>query len=134
MAISRRKKAYKDCAKHGDGFEDGHWAGWKPREIVDFGREEGREVGVLFKNEGGIDKRCAAYKRHEVYEDDFGRVQGMREKINELRDLHGTRKHGALGGGSDIDEDYDYQGAGAASSHDDDVAGLSGFLARLRLR
>lgn len=63
------------------------WDGWNAREICDEGNDRMAPVGVHFRHDGGIDRRCAAYRRGEVWDDRYGMPHGLGDKVKELRDL-----------------------------------------------
>lgn len=53
-------------------------------DIVDQGKAAWRSVGVLTKMGGGIDRRCKAYRRQEITEEN-GRIVGLDKKVREMR-------------------------------------------------
>lgn len=83
----RTAAAHEACMKHGDGFHRTRWGQMAPSDIVDKGKEQYKEVGVLLKKEGGVDRRCRAVKRGEIEVDKYGMVHGMKEKVQEIRAL-----------------------------------------------
>ena len=54
---------------------------------MDRGKARFREVGVLTKKRGGIDKRSKAYKRGEVTVDEYGACHGLKEKAQEISEI-----------------------------------------------
>jgi len=81
---SKTAGAMKDSRAHGH-LNTGRWAGWEPEEVRQHGKEQWKSVGVLTKNEGGIDKRCTAVRRQEVQVDKYGMAHGLDNKVREIR-------------------------------------------------
>jgi hypothetical protein len=60
------------------------WGGHTSKAVVDRGKEEWKAVGVLTKNQGGVDMRSKAVKRGEVTQDKNGNIHGLDKKAGEL--------------------------------------------------
>jgi len=80
---TKTKIALEESNKYGD-LDNGPWKGQQTEAIIDAGKKKLRSVGVLTKKEGGLDKRCRAYKRGEVGINEHGMVTGMQKKIQEI--------------------------------------------------
>ena len=65
--------AYDESCKHGK-LQEGRWGGVDPEDIRTQGKERYAAVGVLTKEQGGVDKRCKAVKNGTVTVDKYGKA------------------------------------------------------------
>ena len=79
-----RQSYMNESRKYGDFDNKSQWADHSSPEVVDKEKYKWESVGVLTKNNGGVDKRSSAVKRGEVVVDKFGRATGLAEKAREI--------------------------------------------------
>jgi len=115
--------AYKACKAADKGFQEGRWGGYSSSEIVDAGKRELKEVGILTRKGGGVDGRCQAMKRHEVEVDQYGMLKGMKGKLQEFKNTHDewTGHPGR------------YSSDDPQSDSDDGLGGLTGRMSKMNL-
>mmetsp|Transcript_29100 Transcript_29100/g.74764 ORF Transcript_29100/g.74764 Transcript_29100/m.74764 type:complete len:192 (+) Transcript_29100:112-687(+) len=75
--------AFRESKQYGN-LGNSEYADRTSADIVDQGKAAWRSVGVLTKMGGGIDRRCKAYRRNEVWEEN-GRIVGLDKKVREMR-------------------------------------------------
>lgn len=85
VGYNRTAKAMTESIKYGE-LRKGRWNGYDPDQVVDSGRQKFASVGVLTKENGGVDKRCRAVKRGEVWVDKYGMPHGLANKARDIRD------------------------------------------------
>ena len=91
VGYNRTARAMTDSIKHGK-LRKGRFANSDPDEVVDDGKAKFAMVGVLTKNNGGVDKRCSAVKRGEVWVDEYGMAHGLGAKAKEIRAIEKEQK------------------------------------------
>jgi len=84
VGYARTERALQDSRKFGDFDKKNPHAGKSSQAIVNEGKEEWKSVGVLTKKGGEVDKRSAAYKRGEIYQDGYGNMHGLADKADQI--------------------------------------------------
>ena len=86
VGYARTEKAMKESRGYGE-LDGGRWAQWNSTDVVDSGKAKLKQVGVLTKQGGELDKRSPAYRNGDLKVDPDGHVRGMQAKMKELRKI-----------------------------------------------